>query len=174
MTIVSVASTYFDVLAHRHVLRQELENRARWMGMSIEPDVQGPLAAGDPTALAGVTQLLKAGTGALGIVVYDAHGHVLGSAGPSQVIRALGRGVAGKSLQKGIDVSAFGHAGQWRWMQEAFPIHDGRQLMGGVTIVVDAGYIHEQDLDLWRRSFWRVLALVILIVAITMGMVGWF
>ena len=174
VTNVSVASTYFDVLAHRHVLRQELENRARWMGMSIEPDVQGPLAAGDPTALAGVTQLLKAGTGALGIVVYDAHGHVLGSAGPSQVIRALGRGVAGKSLQKGIDVSAFGHAGQWRWMQEAFPIHDGRQLMGGVTIVVDAGYIHEQDLDLWRRSFWRVLALVILIVAITMGMVGWF
>ncbi len=174
VTIVSIASTYFDVLAHRHALRQELENRTKWMGISIEPDVQGPLAAGDPSALAGVTQLLKAGTGALGIVVYDVRGHVLGSAGPSEVIQALGRGVTSKSLEKGTELSAFGHTGNWRWMEEVFPIHDGRQLIGGMTILVDAGYIHEQDVDLWQRSFWRVLALVILIVAITMGMVGWF
>ncbi len=174
VTIVSVASTYFDVLAHRHALRQELENRTKWMGISIEPDVQGPLATGDPGALAGVTQLLKAGTGALGIVVYDAHGEVLGSAGPKEVIHALERGVTTKSLEKGAEVSAFGHIGEWRWLEEVFPIHNGRQLIGGMTIVVDAGYIHDQDVDLWQRSFWRVLALVVLIVAITMGMVGWF
>ena len=35
VTLVSVAFTYFDVLAHRHILRQELERRAKWMGMSI-------------------------------------------------------------------------------------------------------------------------------------------
>ena len=40
VTLVSVASTYFDVLAHRHILREELERRAKWMGMSIQPDVQ--------------------------------------------------------------------------------------------------------------------------------------
>jgi trehalose 6-phosphate synthase len=174
VTIVSAASTYFDVLAHRHALRQELVNRTTWMGMSIEPEVQAPLAAGDASALTGVAQLLKAGTGALGIVVYDAHGQVLGSAGPSEVLGALGRGVPNKSLEKGVEVSAFGHSGASRWMQEAFPIHIGRQLMGGMTLVVDAGYIHDQDVDLWWRSFWRVLALVVLIVAITMGMVGWF
>jgi alpha,alpha-trehalose-phosphate synthase [UDP-forming] len=174
VTIVSVASTYFDVLAHRHALRQELENRTKWMGISIEPDVQGPLASGDPTALAGVTQLLKAGTGALGIVVYDVRGNVLGSAGPNEVIHALRRSLTSKSLEKGAEISAFGHIGGWRWLEEVFPIHDGRQLVGGMTIVVDAGYIHEQDIDLWQRSFWRVLALVILIVAITMGMVAWF
>ncbi len=173
VTIVSVASTYFDVLAHRHALRQELENRTKWMGLSIEPDVQGPLAAGDSSALAGVTQLLRAGTGALGIMVYDVRGRVLGSAGPSEVTSALGHGVT-KTLEKGTEESAFGHTGEWRWLEEVFPLHNGRQLIGGMTIVVDAGYIHEQDVDLWRRSFWRVLALVILIVAITAGMVGWF
>lgn len=174
VTMVSAASTYFDVLAHRHALRQELENRTRWMGLSIEPNVQGPLAAGDVASLAGVAQLLKAGTGALGIVVYDAHGRVLGSAGPGEVLGALERSVTNRALQKGVEVSAFGHAGAWRWMQEAFPIHSGMQVMGGMTIVVDAGYIHDQDVDLWRRSFWRVLASVVLIVAITVGMVGWF
>jgi trehalose 6-phosphate synthase len=174
VTIVSAASTYFDVLAHRHSLRLELENRTKWMGLSVEPDVQAPLAAGDASALASTAQLLKAGTGALGVVVYDARGHVLGSAGPGEVLGALGRGVSNKALTKGVEVSAFGHSGAWRWMQEAFPIHIGQQLMGGMTIIVDASYIHDQDVDLWRRSFWRVLALVVLIVGITMGMVGWF
>jgi alpha,alpha-trehalose-phosphate synthase [UDP-forming] len=174
VTIVSVASTYFDVLAHRHALRQELENRTRWMGVSIEPAVEGALAAGDPSGLARAAQLLKAGTGALGIAVFDSHGNLMGSAGPSEVMDALGHGLVTRSLQKGIEVSAFGHSGAWRWMQEAFPIHNGPQLIGGMTVVVDAGYIRDQDFDLWRRSFWRVLALVVLIVAITLLMVRWF
>ena len=40
VTLVSVASTYFDVLAHRHVLRQDLERRTQWMGASIQPGME--------------------------------------------------------------------------------------------------------------------------------------
>jgi alpha,alpha-trehalose-phosphate synthase [UDP-forming] len=174
VTLVSVASTYFDVLAHRHVLRQELENRTQWMGVSIEPDVEAALATGDSTAIPGVAQLLKAGTGALGIAVYDTHGHMLGSAGPKEVLDGLGQSVVSKSLAKGLELSAFGHTGEWRWMQEVFPIHNGRQLEGAMTLVVDAGYIRTEGIDLWRRSFWRVVSLVVLIVLITLGMVRWF
>ena len=43
-----------------------------------------------------------------------------------------------------------------------------------MALVLDAGYIRSEGLDLWRRSFWRSVALVILIVAITVGMVRWF
>ena len=39
VTVVSAASTYFDVLAHKHTLRVELERRTRWMGTSLEPNV---------------------------------------------------------------------------------------------------------------------------------------
>ena len=35
VTLVSVASTYFDVLAHKHTLRVELERRIKWMDMSV-------------------------------------------------------------------------------------------------------------------------------------------
>jgi trehalose 6-phosphate synthase len=35
VTLVSVASTYFEVLAHKHALRKELEQRSTWMGPSI-------------------------------------------------------------------------------------------------------------------------------------------
>ncbi len=91
VTLVSVASTYFDVLAHRHTLREDLERRTKWMGMSIEPDVRSALATGDPSDLPGLTELLKTGTGALGLAIYDAHGNLLAGSGPPDVMGALAR-----------------------------------------------------------------------------------
>src|SRR5208283_1153477 len=162
VTLVSLASTYFDVLAHRHTLRGELERRANWMGMSIEPQVQDALRMGDLSVLPGLTERLKTGTGALGLAVYDAHGNLRAGSGPPDVMQALARGVVEKSLQRGVTVGAFGHAGQWQWLEEAFPIHDGNQLQGAVALVLDAGYIRAERLDLWRRSLWRSVALAIL------------
>ena len=118
VTLVSLASTYFDVLAHRHSLREDLERRTTWMGASIEPDVRSALSTADPSALPGVVQLLKSGTGALGLAIYDAHGDLLAGSGPPDVMGALGRGVVEKSLQRGVEAGAFGHAGQWQWLEE--------------------------------------------------------
>jgi len=174
VTLVSAASTYFDVLAHRHVLREELERRTLWMGVSIAPDVQSALATGDSSGLPGLAQLLKSGTGALGLAIYDAHGDLLASVGPREVMSSLGSSVVTKALTKGAEISTFGRTGNWRWMQEAFPIHNGNQLEGAVTIVADANYIHIEVVDLWRRSFWRVVALVVVIAGITLLMVRWF
>jgi alpha,alpha-trehalose-phosphate synthase [UDP-forming] len=174
VTVVSLASTYFDVLAHRHALRQELEYRTKWMGVSIEPDVRGALAAGDPSAMPGVAQILQLGTSALGVAIYDSHGHLLAGSGPQDVMSALGPSVMARSLEKQTLERAYGHTGSWRWLEEAFPIVNGREIVGGVAVVVDAGYIRQQGIDVWRRGFWRILTLVVLIVLITLGMVRWF
>jgi alpha,alpha-trehalose-phosphate synthase [UDP-forming] len=174
VTLVSLASTYFDVLAHRHSLREDLERRTNWMGKTIEPDVRSALVTGDLSALPGLTQLLKNGTGALGLAIYDAHGDLLAASGPPDVMAALGKGVVEKSLQRGVEDGAFGHAGQWQWLEQTFPIHDGSQLQGVMAIVMDAGYIRSEGMALWQRSFWRIVAFVIVIVAITLLMVRWF
>jgi alpha,alpha-trehalose-phosphate synthase [UDP-forming] len=174
VTLVSVASTYFDLLAHRHVLREDLERRTTWMGRSITPDILNALQSGDPASLPRLTDLLKSGTGALGLAVYDSRGHLLAVSGPPDVMDALAHGVVDKALQKGADIQAFGHARQWQWLEEASPIHSGNQLAGAMAIVVDAGYIRSEGVALWRRSFWRVVALVILIAGITFAMVRWF
>lgn len=174
VTLVSVASTYFDVLAHRHVLREDLERRTKWMGISVQPDVQNALREGDPNAVRGLSQLLKSGTGALGLAIYDARGNLMAASGPPEVIANLARGVVAKSLQRGIEVGAFGHKAKWQWLEESFPIHQGNELQGAMAIVADASYIRTESNELWRRSFWRIVALVILIVGITLGMVRWF
>ena len=51
VTIVSVASTYFEVLAHKHLLRQELEQRSIWMGASIQPEIERTVIEGNTAAL---------------------------------------------------------------------------------------------------------------------------
>jgi len=174
VTLVSIASTYFDVLAHRHVLREDLERRTTWMGRTIAPDIQNALATDDPSALPGLTEFLKTGTGALGLAVYDSHGDLIAGSGPSDVMSALAHGSVEKALQKGTEIENFGHARQWQWLEDVAPIHEGDQLEGAMAIVVDAGYIRDEGIALWRRSFWRFLALVVLIAGITFGMVRWF
>ena len=56
ITVVSVASTYFEMLARKHMLRHDLEVRTGWLGTSLQPDVEQALTAGitpEIAALAG-------------------------------------------------------------------------------------------------------------------------
>ena len=66
VTIVSVAFTYLDVLAHRHVLRQELDSRTQWMGRSILPSLEQALATGDIAKIIAITESEKKSTESLG------------------------------------------------------------------------------------------------------------
>jgi alpha,alpha-trehalose-phosphate synthase [UDP-forming] len=174
VTLVSAASTYFDVLAHRHILREDLERRAKWMDRSIQPDIQSAMAAGDNSLLPRLADSLKSGTGALALALYDSHGNLMASSGPPDVMSALTHNIVEKALQKGVDIDAFGHAKQWQWLEQVTPIHNGDSLQGAMALVVDASYIRAEGISLWQRSFWRIVALVILIVGITVGMVRWF
>ncbi len=65
-------------------------------------------------------------------------------------------------------------AGSTQWLEEVFPLHNGNQPVGTLVVATDASYIRSQNMDVWRRSFWRTLALVILIIGITFLMVRWF
>ena len=190
VTIVSVASTYFEVLEHKHVLRQELQWRSTWIGNSLRLQIRQALIQGDQAGLQSAAADAKNQTGVLGIGIYDPQGHLVTASGVPEVFSALARvpfkslaktGVQSlsrtrveESLQKGAQVSAFGHTGNTQWLEQVFPVHDGNKLVGALVVLIDAGYIRDQGYDLWRRSFWWILATVLLIVAVTFAMVRWF
>jgi len=191
VTLLSIASTYFEVLEHKHVLRQELEWRSSWMGNSLKLQIEQAFAQGNTGGLAALVANAKAQTGALGVGVYDPHGELISSAGVPAVFQALAhapfeslakktpveslsRTQVERSLKKGTEVNAFGRTGDIQWLEEVFPLHDGNNLVGALVILVDAGYIRDQSYDLWRRSFWWIVATVFLIVAVTFLMVRWF
>jgi len=173
VTLVSVASTYFEVLAHKHFLRQELERRSRWMGVSIQPTLEQALAVGDISALSVLIEHAKVETGALALAVYDPQGKVLATAGSATLLQSISNVPIQKSLRKGADVGAFGHAGDMQWLEQVLPLHNGDSLQGALVLVTDASYIRGQAYDVWRRSFWRIVALMVLITGVTFVMVRW-
>ena len=174
VTIVSVASTFFEVLAHKHTLRVELERRVKWMGMSLQPNVEAGLETGDNASLPGLITYMRDNSGVLGLALYDPHGTLLACSGPQSVLSALPYGVVQKAIQKGAVVSAFGHDDNSQWLEQVQPIHNGDTLEGMLVLVADAGYIRSEGFAVWQRSFLRILTLVVLIVVVTLAMVSWF
>jgi alpha,alpha-trehalose-phosphate synthase [UDP-forming] len=174
VTAVSIASTYFEVLAHKHFLRQDLEKRTKWIGFGLQRVLEPTMADGNRAGLPELLSKSRAETGVLGLAMYDADGKRLASSGPSEVLGSLAQEPINKSLRKGGEVGAFGHSGDIQWLEEAFPLHNGNQLTGALVVAADASYIRTQSLDAWQRSFLRIVALVVLITAITFAMVRWF
>jgi alpha,alpha-trehalose-phosphate synthase [UDP-forming] len=190
VTLLSVASTYFEVLEHKHVLRQELEWRSGWMGASLKPGMEQALAQGNSAGLPALVANAKSQTGALGVGIYDDQGRLVSSSGSPQVFQALtrvpfdllakmpvdslSRTRVEQSIRKNSQMNAFGHTGNVQWLEEVFPLHDQNRLLGALVILVDTGYIRDQTFDLWRRTFWWTVATVVLIVSVTFLMVRWF
>ena len=148
-------------------------------------------AQGNTADIGMIAAKAKAQTGALGIGVYDPTGKLISSAGVPEVFQALAHSPfeslakkapvgslsqtqVERSIKKGSQINAFGHTKNIQWLEEAFPLHDGNRLVGALVILVDSGYIRDEGYDLWRRSFWWIVATVMLIVAVTFAMVRWF
>ena len=175
VTLVSVASTYFEVLAHKHFLREDLEHGTRRMVgvVGLQPSLEQALASGNAAALPGLLASFRSRTGVMGVAVFDPENRPLALAGPAGLLEALPHPLLEKSFRKGAEESAFGHSGDVQWLEEVFPLHNGNQLKGALVVMADAGYIRSEGWDLWKRSFVRIAELVLLITVVTFVMVRW-
>jgi len=171
ITLVSVGSTYFDVLAHKLALRRELVRRSQWLGGVLQPQLEQAAAGGGLDAMSAALDKLHRGDQALGLAVYDPSGRLQAATGPQEFFRALSPLVLLKAVKRGAEVSAFGHDGDSQWLEDAFPLRFEGQVSGVLVILEDARYIRTEGNAVWKRSFWRICAFVILIVAVTLLMV---
>ncbi len=174
ITLVSVASTYFEVLAHKHILRQDLQRRAVQKATSLVPEIELALAGDQNAKLSAEVARLRTREAALGLGVYDAQGKLVASAGPVAVFSALPRGPVDKVTQHGVETSAFGHDADDQWLEVAVPLNTGGHVPGALVLLDDAGYIRTESAEVWGQSFLRIVAFVVLIAAVTVFMVRWF
>jgi len=174
ITLVSVASTYFEVLAHKHLLRKELERRTAWQSKSLQSEIEKSLAGGQIAEITAEAAQLRSQNEALGLAVYDTQGGLVAEAGPAGVFAALPRGPLDKAIKQGADTSAFGHQDNRQWLEEAVPLYVDGRMAGALVILEDADSIRAEGAAVWQRSFWRIAAFVLLIVCVTLLMVRWF
>jgi trehalose 6-phosphate synthase len=174
ITLVSVASTYLEVLAHKHVLRQELQRRTAWQSKSLQAAMEKSLAAGEVAGTVAEAVRLRAQNEALGLAVYDLQGRLVTAAGPAGIFAALPRGPLDKAIQQGADSSIFGHRDNQQWLEEVTPLHADGRMAGALVILQDANSIQAEGVAVWWHSFLHTAAFVLLIVCVTLLMVRWF
>jgi trehalose 6-phosphate synthase len=155
ITVISLASTYFEVLTHKHTLRQELERRTSWLGISLQPSLEQVLAAGQTPDISAQMALLRSRDEAMGLGVYDARGNLLTSIGPPDVFKALSVGAISRTIRHGVNSSAYGNTGELEWLEETVPLHVNGHPAGVLVILEDTQYIRADGAAVWRQSFWR-------------------
>jgi trehalose 6-phosphate synthase len=174
ITLVSVASTYLEVLALKHVLRQDLQLRTAWQSKSLQTAMEMSLAAGQSADTVAETVRLRAQNEALGLAVYDQQGKLITAAGPAGILAALPIGPLEAALRQGVDSSIFGHQGNQQWLEDVTPLYANGRLNGALVILEDASYIRAEGVAEWQRGFLDTVAFVLLIVGVTALMMRWF
>jgi heme exporter protein D len=174
VTLVSIASTYLEVVTHKHFLRQELKRRTAWQSKSLQAAMEKSLAAGQVAGTAAEAVQLRAQNEALGLAVYDLQGKLVTAAGPAWNLGALPRGPLDKAIQQGADSSIFGHRNNQQWLEEVTPLHADGRMNGAMVILEDANAIHAEGVVALVAELLAYGRFVLLIVCVTLLMVRWF
>ena len=200
ITLISVASTYFDVLAHKHTLRSDLARRTQWLAAGLQPQIEQQLTMGAKVDWQNVLRALQLRSDQPSMAVVDTDGGFLASTGDGSFLwkslpktllkRALTSGreesgfvkVSEAPSQGGKNVGARGNRGNDSTsstrmaFEDVIPLRarNGAQTVAVLLLVANADYIRTEEIDVWKRSFFRIMAMVVLVVVVTLVMVRWF
>jgi trehalose 6-phosphate synthase len=177
VTLVSLCTSYYQVLVQNRGLRKDLQRRAEVLGESLTKNVERDLARDaqstlKPTLKRTVQQFANREHLA-GLAVYDPQGRPLAVTTTLEPLMTSAPAVVEAALKQNHGADAFLRIGSASVHIYAFPLHRDDDLIGALAIVHDAGYIRAESLRIWRETFLSALAHVFLIVLITLLIVRW-
>jgi alpha,alpha-trehalose-phosphate synthase [UDP-forming] len=173
VTLVSLCSSYYQVLMMDRGLRKDLERRSEVLGESLGRNVERDMARDTPQALQRTVQQFANREHLAGLAVYDPQGHPIAITANLEPLMATAPGVVSQALKQDQDTSAFLKIGSASIHIYALPLHKGDETIGSLAIVHDSGYIRSESLRIWRETFLSALAHVVLIGLITLLIVRW-
>jgi alpha,alpha-trehalose-phosphate synthase [UDP-forming] len=173
VTLVSLCSSYYQVLMLNRSLRRDLQRRSEVLGESLARNVERDLDRDAQHTLQRTVQQFANREHLAGLAVYDPQGHPIAVTTNLQPLMASAPAIVLQALQQNHDASAFLRMGSASIHIYALPLHRGDELIGSLAIVHDSGYIKQESLRIWRETFLSALAHVFLIVLITLMIVRW-
>jgi len=173
ITLVSLGFSYYEVVGEKRLLRSDLERRAEVLAESVAGNVEKSWEAGSERGLQRLVQRFGNREHLLGVAVYDRQGKTMAITSELGQLLTATPPEATKAMAEGHGESSFVRVGKIQMQIFALPLHRQDQVVGGLAVVHDAGYIRAQSLRVWRAAFLRVLVQVFLIVLITLLIVRW-
>src|SRR5579863_2072912 len=173
VTLVSLCSSYYQVLVLSRGMRKDLERRAELLGESLARNVERDLERDAQHTLQRTVQQFANRENLAGLAVYDPQGQPLAVTTNLQPLMASAPTIVLQGLKEDHDTNAFLKMGNARIHIYALPLHQGQDVIGSLAIVHDADYIRAESLRIWRETFLSALAHVVLIALITLLIVRW-
>ena len=173
ITLVSLCTSYYQVLMQSRSMRRDLDRRAEVLGESLARNVERDLERDAQKTLQRTVQQFANREHLAGLAVYDPQGHPIAVTTNLQPLMESAPPIVLESLKNNHDRAAFLRMGIASIHIYALPLHNGDDLVGSLAIVHDSGYIHAESLRIWRETFLSVLIHVVLIVLITLLIVRW-
>ncbi len=173
VTLVSLCTSYYQVLVLNRGLRKDLERRSEVLGESLAKNVERDLARDTPQALQRTVQQFANREHLAGLAVYNPQGHPIAITAKLQPLMASAPEVVSQALKENDGKGAFLKIGSASIHVWAVPLHRGDEAVGVLAIVHDSGYIRGESLRIWRETFLSALAHVVLIALITLLIVRW-
>jgi alpha,alpha-trehalose-phosphate synthase [UDP-forming] len=173
VTLVSLCSSYYQVLMLKRSLRKDLQHRAEVLAESLARNVERDLQRDAQTTLERTVQRFANREHLIGLAIYNAQAQPIAVTASLQPLMAVAPPVVALTLKKNQEDDAFVKLGGNSVHIYVVPLHKDDDLIGSLAIVHDAGYVHDESLRIWRETFLSALAHVFLIVLITLLIVRW-
>ena len=173
ITLVSLLSSYYEVLGEKRSLRGDLQRRGEVLGESLAENVERFWDRDSGRELQRIVQRFGNREHLVGVAIYDRAGKLV-AASPELAPRLNQLPpTLDQALAKDKGASTFSRLGDQPVEVYALPVHRDDKMVGGLVIVHDAGYIRAQNMRTWRGAFLRMLVQVFVIVVITLLIVRW-
>jgi alpha,alpha-trehalose-phosphate synthase [UDP-forming] len=174
VTLVSFASSWYQVQAEKDALRRDLERKADTFGESLAGNAESFLQGGDRPGLEQMVEHFNNRDHVLGIGVYDLTLFPLaGSRDLSTVLPGTHPALT-EAMEHNQPQTRYSRLHFKRLYIFAAPLHAvNKSVAGGMVIVYDTGYIRTEIFRVWSRVFVHIAGLVLVIVAITLLIVRW-
>jgi alpha,alpha-trehalose-phosphate synthase [UDP-forming] len=173
VTLVSLCTSYYQVLVQNRSMRRDLERRAALLGDSLSRSVERDLERDAQHTLQKTVQQFANREHLAGLAVYDPQGHPIAVTTNLQPLMESAPPIVLQSLRENHDTAAFVRMGIASIHIYALPLHNGDDLVGSLAIVHDSGYIRAESMRIWRETFLSALIHVVLIALITLLIVRW-
>jgi alpha,alpha-trehalose-phosphate synthase [UDP-forming] len=173
VTLVSLCTSYYQVLVQNRSMRRDLGRRAEVLGESLARSVERDLERDAQHTLQRTVQQFANREHLAGLAVYDPQGHPIAVTTNLQPLMDSAPPIVLQALKENHDAAAFVRMGIASIHIYALPLHNGDDLVGSLAIVHDSGYIRAESMRIWRETFLSALMHVVLIALITLLIVRW-
>ena len=174
IALISILSSYYEVQVEEHGLRRDLERRAEVLGESLSGNVERSVEQGSARELQRIVERFGNREHLAGVAVYDNAGKPIAETSALRSLLENEPISVAEAMGENSGQAQFTRAGTSSLHIYALPLHGSQgDVIGALAIVQDYGYIAARTRRVWRETFLRVLAEMVVIALATLLIVRW-